>query len=268
MTGHSGRWAFRVMQSRVRCLGELRHHPGVEAALYGEYIWVHGSGLDGPMFAVLAACADGPVFVVDRQDRLIPYGSAVPVERLPTLPWKSLAQLLEPELPITQVVTARFSSCPLRLERSPVEQPGAVLVTRWSDFESWSAEASEVRLRACQFAVYVEAQRQLVCIRGRPLPPLAGTFYWTAGNVAVPCGFTWSPAVDADILRSVLLRRFSDCGEVLSTADLLIWHESGVVDVIHRGEFLPALRTHVRTTAASLAASEAGASNRTDGGSP
>lgn len=268
MTGHGGRWAFRVGLSGVRRLGGLRRRPGVEAALYGESVWVRGSGLDVPLFAVLAACADGPVFVVDGQDRLIPYGSAVPVERLPTLPWKSLAQLLEPELPITQIVSARFSACPLRLERSPVEQPVAVLVTPWSDFESWSADAAEVRLQACQFAVCVEDQRPLVCLRGRPLPPLAGTFYWTAGNVAVPCGFTWAPAVDAEILRSVLLRGFSECVEVLAAADLLIWHESGVVDVIRRGEFLPALRSHVRATAASLAASGTGASNPTEGGSP
>jgi len=268
MTGHGGRWAFRVLQSEVRRLGELRRRSGVEAALSGAFVWVRGGGLDVPLFAVLAACADGPVFIVDGQDRLIPYGSAVPVERLPALRWKSLAQLLEPELPITQIVSARFSVCPLRLERSPVEQPVAVLVTTWSDFASWSADASEVRLRACQFAVCMDGQQRLVCLRGRPLPPLAGTFFWTAGNVAVPCGFTWAPDVDADILRAVLLRRFSARGEALAAADLLIWHESGVVDVIHRGEFLPALRTHVRATAARLSTSGAGASDPTDGGSP
>ncbi|MFM8474530.1 MAG: hypothetical protein ACKOEO_01890, partial [Planctomycetaceae bacterium] len=96
MTGHGGRWAFRVLQSEVRRLGELRRRSGVEAALSGAFVWVRGGGLDVPLFAVLAACADGPVFIVDGQDRLIPYGSAVPVERLPALRWKSLAQLLEP----------------------------------------------------------------------------------------------------------------------------------------------------------------------------
>ena len=252
MTGDGGRWAFQTALSDVRRLGGLRSRPGVEAAQQGDFLWVSGSGLDAALFAVLAACADGPVYMVDVQNRLIPYGHRVPVGCLPVMQWQPLARWLEPELPVTRIVSGRFSACALTLVRTADERPASVLMTSWDDFETWSADAAEVRLPGCQFAVCVEGERRLVCVRGRPLPPLRGTLYWTVGSVAVPCGFTWFPAVDADILPQVLGRSRAGCGESIAAAELLIWHASGVVDVIQRGEFLPALRTHVRATTTAM----------------
>ncbi|MFM7057155.1 MAG: hypothetical protein ACKO2P_09575 [Planctomycetota bacterium] len=252
MTGSGGRWAFHVSLIRVQRLAGLRCRPGVEVAECGDDVWVSGSGLDAALSAVLAVCADGPVYHVDAQNRLIPYGHQVPVGRLPVLQWQPLTRWLEPELPVTQIVRARFSACRLTLERSAMEQPAAVLVTSWSDFESWAEEAAEVRLRACQFAVCVDDQRRLVCLRGRPLPPLPGPRYWGVSNLAVPCGFTWSPAVDAETVRAVLERRAAETAASVTSAELILWHASGEVDVIQRGEFLPSLRTHVRATSRIL----------------
>jgi hypothetical protein len=73
--------------------------------------------------------------------------------------------------------------------------------------------------------------------------------------------------VDAEVLRRVLERRQAESGQTVTAAELFIWHDSGEVDVIRRGEFLPALRTHVRATARALATlKNADVANAADGG--
>lgn len=208
-------WAFQIRSTSVRRLGELRGMPGVQAALWDDVVWVRGSGLDDELFGILAAFADGPVFSVDANNRLTPYGRSVPIDRLPDVTWQPISQLLVPVLPVARVVSVQFPKCPLTLERSSVEREASVMIADWDAFERWAIDAPEVRLKACQFATQGNRTESHVCLRGNPLPPLLGPRFWMTGNIAIPLGLTWAPAVDADTLREVLGRVFAaDTGQL------------------------------------------------------
>ncbi|MFN9720892.1 MAG: hypothetical protein ACK58L_19525 [Planctomycetota bacterium] len=261
-------WAFSTHIANIHRLGELRSMPSVQGALTEDVVWVRGSGLDETLFGTLAAFADGPVFLVDGKNRLTPFGKTVPVDRLPDVTWESLAKLLEPVLPLARIVSVQFPKCPLTLVRSSVDHEASVMIVSWDAFERWAIDAPEIRLRACHFATRGGDVGAQVCVRGNPLPSLPGARFWTTGNIAIPLGLTWSPAVDVDTLREVLAvqhddsisasgryeseslwqRAVSDWDNRSTMGGLWIWHEDGRFDVIEPSAFVPALRMHVRAT--------------------
>ncbi len=206
---------------------------------------------------------------MDGKNRLTPFGKTVPVDRLPDVTWESLAKLLEPVLPLARIVSVQFPKCPLTLVRSSVEYEASVMIVSWDAFERWAIDAPEIRLRACHFAARGGDDGAQVCVRGNPLPSLPGARFWTVGNIAIPLGLTWSPAVDVDTLREVLAvqncddlsasgrRAVSDWDNRSTMGGLWIWHEDGRFDVIEPSAFVPALRMHVRATGDVLKSSVA-----------
>jgi hypothetical protein len=113
-------------------------------------------------------------------------------------------------------------------------------VTTLAEWNQFALNAPEVRLRQLRFAVDETGN---VVIRGKPLPPVRGRRYVLDGNIAVQAGFTWDPAVTADVLS----RRLG-----LSSEALALFHDDGTFSRIESEQFVPATRSAVRETAAAF----------------
>lgn len=230
---------------------------GVQAAIVREKVWLRGDGLDAAMSRLLAIVADGPVYQLASERRLIPFGATVPTERLPEAEWRLLSETLSPVIPSAQIAAVQIPRVRLTLERTVQEQEAALLVADVTTFCEWALSAPEIRLRGSRIAVSRSKFREpddcrvpvpRVAIQGQPLPPLMGERYWLAGSIAIPLGFTWSPHVNVKTLENVL-----SCGFEESSRRILIWRfDENVIEQIVSSDWVAVTRANVRTTAAAL----------------
>lgn len=120
--------------------------------------------------------------------------------------------------------------------RSNEERTPQLLVTDLREWQAFAQSAPEIRLRQLQFAADGAGN---IIVRGRPLPPLPGTQFVLFSNIAVKAGFTWEPAVSAEVLA----RRLG-----LSSEALALFHDDGTFTRIEGEQFVPASRSAVRET--------------------
>jgi hypothetical protein len=139
---------------------------------------------------------------------------------------------------MSAAITGRTS---LRLARCTDEREAELLLTRLDLFARFAAMAPQVRLDRLQFAADEAGD---VLVRGRPLPPLPGRRFVLQSGVAVPAGFCWQPAVDADVVA----RCFGASGSAL-----VVWYEDGTLTRLHGEQFAQATRSAVRATEQALA---------------
>jgi hypothetical protein len=128
----------------------------------------------------------------------------------------------------------------LRLVRSTVEREPELLLTSLGELKQFAALAAQVRLERLHFAASADWS---VIVRGRPLPSLPGRHFVLHGGVAVPAGFSWEPAVGAEVLN----RRFGVSGDTL-----VLWAEDGTVTRLHGEQFVPVSRSAIRATEQAL----------------
>jgi hypothetical protein len=132
-------------------------------------------------------------------------------------------------------------SVSIRIIQSVEERPIDLLMMNLDDWREFALNAPEVRLRQLRFAVDEAGH---VVVRGEPLPPVRGRQFVLDGNIAVQAGFTWEPAVSADVLS----RRLG-----LSAEALALFHDDGTFSRIESEQFVPATRSAVRETAGFVA---------------
>ena len=101
-------------------------------------------------------------------------------------------------------------------------------------------EAPQVRLDRWRFAVAADGR---VAVHGQPLPPLPGRRWVEQEGIAVPAGWTWTPAVEAALLRQVF---------GLAEGDVALWDVDGAWERIAADEFVRATRAAVRATVKRL----------------
>ncbi len=246
-------WALKIANSHVQRATKVRTLAGIMAAYDGEHLWLKGESRDAATSVLLASIADGPVFDVLAPNLLVPSGDAVPTETLPDLSWQPLRDLVQLSLPNAAVPFGRIRKARLQLVRSETVRPAEVLICERSSFVSWAGTAAEIRLHACRFAVQRSGrpdETTMVVVKGNPLPAIAGCLFWLSGNVAIPLGFEWSPAVDEATVRDVLLRSREDA----KRSTLVIWqapskdHPTGCLDFVAETDFVLASRTNVRAS--------------------
>ena len=118
-------------------------------------------------------------------------------------------------LPTAALPAVLPNRIPLSLVPDPVYRESNMLLTSLAEWTAYGDTASQVRLDRWHFAV---SAKEEVIVRGVPLPPLPGTRLVEEQGVAVPSGWHWSPAVDADVLRSMFK---------LASHDVLLWTPQG-----------------------------------------
>jgi hypothetical protein len=264
-------WVICLAPADAESLAPLRLTRGIEVAEKEPFVWVRGASGDEKIERLVRALPAVARYELTGGNRLRNVETRIPAETLPALNWQPVNTWLRVQMPLTNPVAARpglpgnagraatgdeartpyvgksppphvggyegHGSVPLRIVRSTEERPIALLMTSLDDWREFALKAPEIRLRQLRFAVDEAGN---VVVRGKPLPPLPGRQFVLHGNVAVQAGFTWEPAVSADVLS----RRLG-----LSADALALFHEDGTFSRIEAEQFVPATRSAVRETA-------------------
>lgn len=243
----SSQWVIQLALTDAASLAPLRLTRGIEVAEKELFVWVRGASGDEKIERLLRALPAVARYEVTGGIRLRNLETRIPAETLPALNWQPINTWLRVRMPLTNPHAPSPpphvggyegpGSVPLRIVRSTEERPNALLITSLDDWREFALNAPEIRLRQLRFAVDAAGN---VVVRGKPLPPVPGRQFVLDGNVAVQAGFTWEPAVSADVLS----RRLG-----LSADALALFHEDGSFSRIEAEQFVPATRSAVRETA-------------------
>jgi hypothetical protein len=257
----SVQWAIRLALADAASLAPLRLIRGIEVAEKDSFVWARGANSDEKIERLLRALPAIARYEITAGNRLREVESRIPSESLPALNWQPASTWLRVRMPtgpltpsfVKSTTEGRPALSPsdgereslrrvsLRIIRSAVEQPIDLLVTTLEEWREFALNAPELRLRQLRFAVDETGN---VIVRGKPLPPVRGRQFVLDGNIAVQAGFTWEPAVSADVLS----RRLG-----LSADALALFHDDGTFSRIESEQFVPATRSAIRETAGFFA---------------
>jgi hypothetical protein len=234
-------WAICISREHGLSLAALRLGSGIEVGEHGHQLWLRGRHCDEILERKLSALpASGRYeWLSPTQIRML--NQRIPAGVLPDLQWQSLDGWLRVEIPASALPANPPATIALRLVRSASERDPELLLTTVEDLARFVASAAQVRLAGLQFAVEADGD---VLVRGSPLPPLPGQRFVLHGGVAVPAGFAWEPAVDANVLT----RRFGVSGDAL-----VVWNGDGSITRLHSEQFVPLTRSALRVTQQALA---------------
>jgi len=203
-----------------------------------ERVWlrgrVAGDGIDETTDLALRTLPGVRRYDVLPDGQLLPLGKTVPKGYLPKGTWVNLRKWMTIRLPTAGFSGAVSERVGLKLVRCHVPAEANVLLTTSTAWEEYASSAPQVRLDRLAFAV---ADDSRVVVRGTPLPPIRGIRFVQRNALAVPAGWTWTPAVDADVVSELL---------ELERDDLALMHADGSWDCIRGDEFVRASRSAVR----------------------
>ncbi len=251
-------WAICLARRDAAAAGRLRQVAGAEVCELPEAVWLRGPQADDELQRRLAAVAGARRFSVLADGQLLPVGARVPQGRLPPGPWTVLAQWIGIEPPPAVLAGKGGEQVTLALVRSDCVQEASLLLTRLELWAAYALEAPQVRLDRWRFAVaadgrvVVHDQHQSRQVESLPrqvenlsygLPPLPGQRWVEQEGIAVPAGWTWTPAVEAALVRQIF---------GLAAGDVALWHADGAWERIAAEEFVRVTRAAVRETTRSL----------------
>ncbi len=201
----SGVWAIRMDLRDVATAAALRAYAGVEACQTDKALWLRGPR-DGGALERTMWLLPGERFQVTEKAQLVPWNYLLPVAEAPRGPWVPLAANTVPTLAAPALPGVLGGGVPLRLVRVTQEQPAALLLVDLPAWTGYMDTAATIRLARLRFALSAEGR---VLVGGHPVPPLRGERFTLAAGIAVPCGWGWVPAVQADFAvdRRISLRR-------------------------------------------------------------
>jgi hypothetical protein len=249
-------WAIQLARQDAAALAALRLIPGVEVGEDGATIWLRSKTADENLSAKLAGLPALARYEWLASNQLRAMDQRIPSTQLPNLRWLPITEWLKVEAPTAALPgildlpaaskpsedgqPATFNLQPLTLVRSSIENEPELLLTTIDEFTRFAEAAPQVRLDRLQFAANADGS---VLVRGLPLPPLPGKRFALHGAVAVPAGYSWHPAVSAEVLAS----RFGITGDTL-----ILWYDDGTFTRLHSEQFVPASRSALRATAAAF----------------
>lgn len=237
----SSRWAVSLALQDARHASALRLCPGVEVCVTDAGVWLRGDGSDEALHHRLRLLPGARRFVVLPDLQLQAVGTLAPKGYLPAGPWQPLRDWSQPQPPAIGQPGATPSTVQLRLVRCHEPAEPTLLLASWKDWSQYATTAPQVRLQCLAFAL---ADDHRLLLRGSPLPPLKGERWVERAGIAVPAGWTWSPAVDALVVRQLL---------ELEAHDLAVLHAGGVWERVAAGDFVRATRSAARNTAEQIA---------------
>lgn len=246
-------WVARVPLEHASAVATLRSEPGLVVCEDEQYCWirpaVNTSSLKDAVSQRLRWLVVAELMHVTPTNMVIPWGKRVPTGHLPTGTWTPLTELFSPTVPAARFAAQHVTPTALTFVPSETIVAPTLLRLSLSEWQSYVATAPNVRLARWEFAAN---RHDEVLVHGTPLPPLPGRHYWEAEGLLVPCGWHWSPAVSADIVRRVL---HIDAA-VFALADLA----TSSWEIILPEAFVPARRQNVRGTVIAPTATDEAAS--------
>lgn len=228
-------WAARLSTTDAGALARLRGRHGIEVCLLEDAVWLRGAETDEDLEKRLRSLpADRFEVLPGRQ--LVRSGCRVPKGYLPDGTWHALSDTVRVELGVPAIAAECTNRVRLQLVRGGPVRDANLLLTAIEAWFAFAERAAQIRLQQLAFAA---SDTGTVLVRGVPLPPLPGVRFVEDQGIAVPCGWTWSPAVDADVVRGLLQ---------LQTGDLALLHADGTWDHLRADDFVRATRSAVRAT--------------------
>jgi hypothetical protein len=231
-------WAACLLTAQIGEFSLLRLFPGIEFAEVGGALWLRGNNLETNLEQELKRIPGLIRFELMASNRLRPVESRISDRVLPAAIWRPLKDAVGVTLPVAALSGETTRKVPLVLIRSSVEQPVSALRISLDEWVQYVTGAAMVRLNPLRFAA-MEARQVLVL--GCPLPAISGQRFGERGGLLVPCGFTWSPPVEAVVLRQL----FS-----LGADDYVILAEDNTHQILRSEQFVPASRSAARRTLA------------------
>jgi hypothetical protein len=229
-------WALLLPSQGAKLLGPLRLCPGVEACTAGEAVWLRGAPPSDDWRQRASLLPGAEQFAILDDEQLLPLGSSVPLGYLPQSTWQPLTAWLDVALPAINDSGSLPQPLTLGLVRSSEPSEPTWLLTNLDAWAEYAATAPQLRLARWSF---VCAHDGRVLVRGAPLPPLAGRRLVDQQGVAVPAGWSWTPAVDASVVRQTL---------GLETGDCAVFSDDGSWASIRADDWVVATRSAVRLT--------------------
>ena len=229
----SQKWAIALPPDEAGTLGPLRCRGEIEVCAQPEAVWLRGPSGDEALELNLRALP-GRRFDVLADNQLVAVGATVPLGYCPEGPWIALRKWMTLALPPAALSGTPGGMISLRLERGGPVREANVMLTQADAWRRYAADAPQVRLHALAFAM---SDAAYVLVRGAPLPPIAGRRFVEQQGVAIPAGYTWSPALDNKVVRQSLR---------LETGDLAVVQADGSWDRVRGDDFVRATRSAVR----------------------
>ena len=216
----SDRWAASIPLDRSAEALRLWEVPGIDVYLAGDRLWLRGDHWSEVLERQLRSMLGTHRFVVDEQGLITPRPYALPVDCLPTGPWTPLTDWFRLAAPPRQFSARPQNRITMRLEPSERVQTCNLLVMPLAAWRDYAQLGPAIRLKRWTFAVSDDRQ---VAVRGAPSPPLPGAHFVETDGIAVPAGWSWSPALDAAVLRSAF---------ELAVGDVVLLNPDGSHEVI------------------------------------
>jgi hypothetical protein len=236
----NSRWAACVPAAHLESLAALRLFPRIEFAAAGNFAWIRGASIDADLERLLNKVPGLQRFDWLPNHLLRPLGSRIADKSLPALQWRPLQGALPVTLPTPALSGEAKQKLPLCLVRTSLETRPSALLTSLEAWSRFSTTAPLVRLAGLRFAVTDAGQ---VLTLGTPLPSAPGTQLANFKGILVPCGFTWTPAVDAAVLRQL----FQLTGE-----DVVLLAEDNTAQLIRSEQWVLASRSATRATLSEI----------------
>ncbi len=246
-------WVARVPLDHVNAVVILRSEPGLIACEDEHHCWIRPAVTTAPLKDELSRrlrlLAVAELMHVTPAGTVIPWGKRVPTGQLPAGTWTPLTEFFTPGAPVARYAAQQPEPTKLTFVMCENMVAPSLLRLPLSEWRAYVSTAPNVRLSRWEFAANRHGE---VLVRGTPLPSLPGQHYWEAEGLLIPCGWHWSPAVSADIVRSVL--RLEPA--VFALADIV----TSTWETLSPDAFVPARRQNVRGTKIELIATDEAAS--------
>ncbi len=223
-------------------IGAIRLIQDVDAALQSDWIWIRCP------ISPAKPQIQNTILHLPWQERyqlidnvlLRPLDSRLPSRRLPSLNWQTLTSLFVPSLPhviepglfaglLPPPIDSTSTSSP---DLGSAKAPQQALLLSSAEWLNYVNSAPEIRLKPLTFAL---SEKDMALVKGHPLPPLRGEFYYYLDRVLWPLGCT--PAS--------LLFSWPDYLQLKPNETALI-HPNGSFQVIPDSGWIPASRGAVR----------------------
>lgn len=239
------RWAIQLRSADPEPLAALWNLAGAQACRQADCVWLLMNELEDEWVRRLATIPCDGIFQILPGGELLREGSRVPRGYLPAGPWQPLREFLTVVLPVASLAPHVISRIPIRLV--PATQSANldslepdVLITEFDSWARYAANAPQIRLATCLFAV---ARDGRVLISGKPLPPLSGVRAVARAGLVIPCGWQLVPAVEP----ALLARAWG-----ISDGDLCILSPGQPIECLRARQLVRGSRAAIRETQEAL----------------
>lgn len=231
----SAEWVILLSEHAVEALGALRRNADLQVLRDSDGIWLRGSVDEGN--SAIRSLPARARYRIDNDNKLIPFGAALPVRLLPSGEWMSLTAALRPVAPeISYGMPADISIVPSLERERAVRRPNGI-ICRFDQWLAWVESAPAVRLEVLRFAMCDDGR---VFIHGTPLPPVNGEFKVVENSIAVPAGMCLPDCFPLPALQKKLK---------LAPGDVALLNNDQSWEFIKADWFQAATRAAVRTSA-------------------